>query len=249
MAYLLYVVTGFLVGITSGLFGIGGGLITTPILKLCFGLPALIALATPLPVIVPTAVSGSIGYMNKGVIRRDIAIPAIIGGLPATIFGSYLTKFLSGKFLMILTGLMIIGVGIKMLFNKTTKNQFCERGRKYFFYIMLVGLIAGFVSGLLAIGGGIILIPAFIMICGLTMQEAAATSLVCIAFFAIPGSITHALLGHIDWKIFLAISVGVIPATFLGTKIALKLKSRQLQLMFSIFLIIFGVYFSITQFY
>ena len=241
--FIIYAGIGIVIGFLSGIFGIGGSLITTPILKTFFSLPDLIALATPLPVVIPTAVAGAVGYMKKGVINKNIAIASIIGGLPATIIGSFATKFIASKWLMVLTGIFLIFVAIKMLYGKRLKETTLTKNVPVSVFAGIIGFVAGIFSGLLAVGGGIILIPAYVLLLGLTMQEAASTSLVCIAFFAIPGTIVHSYLGHIDWHIVLNLSVGVIPASYIGSKIALIAKSQQLQFLFSMFLMIFGIYF------
>ena len=243
----LYITIGTVIGFFSGIFGIGGSLITTPILKTIFSLPDLIALATPLPVVIPTAIAGTFGYMKKGVINKKVGFYSIIGGLPATIIGSYLTKFIAGKWLMILTGFFLLFVAVRMLYGKRLQNSELSKRISIPTFSMITGFVAGIFSGLLAVGGGIILIPAYVLFLGLSMQEAASTSLLCIAFFGIPGTVVHSYLGHIDWNIAISLSIGVIPASYLGSKVGLAAKSKQLQLIFCIMLITFGVYFILKQ--
>ncbi len=115
---LSYILVGIAVGFLSGIFGIGGSLICTPILKLFLGIPELIALASPLPVTIPTAVSGAYSYWQKGFVNKEIAVSTIIFGLPTTIFGAWCTKFINPKFLMILTGIMIVAIGFRFLNNR-----------------------------------------------------------------------------------------------------------------------------------
>lgn len=242
-----YIAIGMVVGFLSGMFGIGGSAVNTIILKVFFGLPDLIALATPLPVVIPTAISGVYGYWKKNVIRKDVAFYAILGGLPATIAGAYATKFINSIWLMVLTGVFAIYLGIRLLKDKKYEKTETERKIPIQIIAVLTGIIAGGVSGLLALGGGVILIPAFILLLGLTMQEAAATSLLCIAFFALPGTIVHSALGHINWNVTFLLTLGVIPTGYLGAKAGMAIKSKQLQMMFSIFLISFGIYFILKQ--
>ena len=211
-----YIAVGLVVGFLSGMFGVGGSLITTPILKLVFGLSDIIALATPLPVVIPTAIAGVIGYRGKGLIHKKIAAASIIGGLPATILGAYITKFTSGKLLMVLTGIFLIIVAFKMLYGKKLKQSEKVNAKNILVYALGAGVFAGLLSGFLAIGGAIVLIPVYVLLFGMTMQETAATSLVCICFFAVPGSLVHWFLGHINPWIMLNLSLGVIPSSYLG---------------------------------
>ena len=242
------ILAGILIGIASGMFGIGGSLIGTPILKIFFSLPDLIALATPLPTVIPTAISGAVGYAKKDLINTTIAKGVVLGGLPFTVVGALLTTVISGRWLMILTGLFIIFIWLRLIKNnKNTPPAFVKK-IPTFVLAVLIGSISGFLSGLLAVGGGIVIMPAFLLFFGLSMQEAAATSLFCIAFLAIPGTIVHWLLGNIDWHLVINLCAGMIPASFVGAKIAISLKSRQLELLFSVFMLIFGLYFIFKQF-
>ena len=78
--------------------------------------------------------------------------------------------------------------------------------------LALIGVAAGALSGLLGIGGGILMVPAFSAWVGLPLKDTIATSLACVGIFAIPGTITHAIQGDIDWTFAIALAVGVIPA-------------------------------------
>lgn len=245
--HLAYTFLGLIIGLTSGMFGVGGSLITTPLLKIIFNIPDIIAIASPLPVTIPTAIAGGISYQKSGLTNYKIAAGSIIGGMPASILGAYCTKFINGNLLLLLTGLLIIITGFRLLKKESSLIINLPKSSYIFLISVIIGVLAGFTSGLLAVGGGIILIPVYILVLGLTIQEAAATSLFCISFFAIPGTIVHWHLHHINWLIVLYLSIGTIPASYLGAKIALKIKSEQLKFMFSIFFIIFGIYFTLKQ--
>jgi len=239
-----YIIIGMIVGYLSGMLGIGGSAITTPILKLVFNVPDLIAIATPLPVIIPTAVSGMFGY--KRIFSPRIALLSIISGLPATVLGAFVTEHINSTYLLVLTGFFIVLTGIKLLSKKKQIPLKADK-RLTDLYTILIGFFSGFISGLLAIGGGIMLIPGYIFILGLEVQQAISISLLCIGFFAIPGTLVHWYLGHIDWNIAFNLSLGVIPASYFGAKTALKFKAEIIKIIFSLFLIIFGIFFMLNQ--
>ena len=77
--------------------------------------------------------------------------------------------------------------------------------------LAVIGIAAGALSGLLGIGGGILMVPAFSAWVGMPLKETIATSLACVGIFAIPGTLTHWYLGHIDWTFAIALAVGVDP--------------------------------------
>jgi uncharacterized membrane protein YfcA len=91
-------------------------------------------------------------------------------------------------------------------------------------------------SGLLGIGGGILMVPAFTGWVRLNIKTALATSLVCVGVLAIPGTITHALLGHIDWSFALPLSVGVVPGAQLGAHLTINASDRTVRILVGVVL-------------
>ncbi|MEI6630723.1 MAG: sulfite exporter TauE/SafE family protein, partial [Actinomycetota bacterium] len=86
------------------------------------------------------------------------------------------------------------------------------------------------------VGGGIVMVPLFKKWLALPMKNAIATSLICVGFFAVPGTITHTLQGGVDWRYALLLTIGVIPGAPLGAKLALSLSDQKLRRIFGIFL-------------
>ena len=111
----------------------------------------------------------------------------------------------------------------------------------------VIALGAGFASGLLGVGGGIIIVPALTLLIGMPLKRALGTSLVLIAALVVPGTLVHAALGHIDWTIFLVLVVGVIPGAWLGSRIALGARERTLRLAVGAFLLAIAVVYGIEQ--
>jgi uncharacterized membrane protein YfcA len=111
----------------------------------------------------------------------------------------------------------------------------------------LVGLAAGFVSGLLGVGGGIIMVPAFTALIGMPLKRALGTSLVVIAALVVPGTLVHWALGHIDWAIFLALSIGVVPGARIGAKIALGAREHALRMAVGSFLLCIAVAYAVSE--
>lgn len=242
-----YIIAGALIGLMSGLFGIGGSSIGTPILKMFFPLPALIALASPLPVTIPTAVAGTYNYWRKGLVRKDVVLWTTIGGLPGVVLGALGTRIVSGQWLMILTGLFLSFSGVQLIRKGKESCTGHFSPKRFNTIALLIGFVVGIFSGLLANGGGFLLVPAFILLLGLTFYEATSSSLVCVAFYAIPGTLVHWWLGHIDWQLVLGLSIGVFPASFLGSKLGLAVDEQRIKIGFGYFMTAFGLDFILTQ--
>jgi uncharacterized membrane protein YfcA len=99
-----------------------------------------------------------------------------------------------------------------------------------------IGVGAGLLSGLLGVGGGIVMVPAFTEVAGISLKSAIATSLACVGLLALPGTITHAFLGDIDWRFAFWLAIGVVPGARLGAALAIRAGSTRLRLAVAVFL-------------
>ncbi|MBW3626952.1 MAG: sulfite exporter TauE/SafE family protein, partial [Actinobacteria bacterium] len=99
-----------------------------------------------------------------------------------------------------------------------------------------VGVVAGGLSGLLGIGGGLVLVPGLNQVGKLPLRTSVATSLICVGAFAVPGTLAHGLLGNIDWRVALLLAVTVIPGARVGAGVSLRLRDRRLAQLVAAFL-------------
>ncbi len=242
------ILSGVVIGILSGLFGLGGSSIATPILRTIADVKPLFALATPLLTVIPSSISASSVYYKKRLINFRIAKLSIISGLPFVVLGAYITKFFSGKFLMLATAIFVFIVGFTFIFRRKifVVESYRETESVKFSVIMLLSLI-GFLSGFLANGGGIMLVPLYVWAFKMDIKTAFGTSLFVVSFFAVPGSLTHFLLGHVDLKLFLILSLTAIPFANLSARLAVRLKNVFLERAYGVFLTLFAIYFFIRE--
>ncbi len=233
-------------GFCSGLFGLGGSSIGTPILRL-FGLPALIALASPLPLTLPSAIGGAIAYQKDRLIHWRIAVLTSLWGCPGVLAGAWLTAFIPATTLMLLTALFILGVGaygLSEFRSRAVPEPKAQLNRRIIpYYSPPIGLI----NGLLANGGGLLLVPFYQLGIGLELRSALATSLATVALMALPSTIVHTALGHIDWVLTGWLAIGVFPFTYLGSQLALHLPALILTRLYSLFLIALALYFGYVE--
>ena len=113
--------------------------------------------------------------------------------------------------------------------------------------VAAVGAAAGILSGLLGVGGGIVMVPGFNQFVGLRLKETIATSLVCVGILAIPGTITHAFLGDIDWRFAVLLAVGVVPGARLGAVAAIRAERDRLRLVVASFLGIIAIVYGVGE--
>jgi uncharacterized membrane protein YfcA len=160
-----------------------------------------------------------------------VALTAVLG-VPASVAGSRLSGAVpgNGHALMILTALLVAYTGYRTAFptvrtlERAGKPLNDERWR-----LAVIGIAAGALSGLLGIGGGILMVPAFSAWVGMPLRETIATSLACVGIFAIPGTLTHWYLGHIDWTFAIALAVGVIPGARIGAHFTINAGDKLLR--------------------
>jgi len=239
---------GAVVGLSSGLFGIGGALLSTPLLRIFLALPPLLALGTPIPVAIPSAVAGAVAYSRKKLVHWHVARMTLLVGIPANVFGAYATEWVSGQLLMILTAVFLFGTGAMFFIRGwILRGRGEQEPNVTTINVLVTGMIAGFLSGFLAIGGGIVMVPAFVRLLRLPLKQALATSLLCVAGFAIPSTITHFLLQHIDPVIAGLLAAIVIPFGYWGARIAIRLRNQVLERIYGTTILLFALYFLYTQ--
>jgi uncharacterized membrane protein YfcA len=222
------VAVGFGAGILSGLFGVGGGIVTTPAVNTLLGGTAIQAIATPLPVILPTSLVGAYTYAKAGEVSVRAARWAAVPGVGGAIAGALLTEVANAHLLLLVTAALIAITAVQVIAGREPRTPWV-RGRTPGWRYAAIGLVAGVVSGLLGVGGGIVMVPAFTVWVGMPLRRALGTSLLVIAVLVIPGTVVHALLGNVDWAIFLALTLGVVPGARIGARIALGVRERTLR--------------------
>jgi len=250
-AALLALAIGLVSGLLSGMFGIGGGIITTPALALLLHAPALVAVGTPLPVILPTAITGAWSYWRRGMsdVRTGVALGLV--GAPASILGAELTRRVGGRVVLIGTAVLIGYAAIDMLVGALRPAVPREDGTSGSHVTMPrivgIGLLAGAYSGFFGLGGGFVLVPAINRLLGFDLKRSIGTSLVAVALLAIPGTIVHYLLGHIDLRLAVGLALGVVPGALLGAHITEGAREANVRIGFAVMLLAVGIILAASQ--
>jgi uncharacterized membrane protein YfcA len=243
----VFLLAGALIGTLTGLFGVGGSSIATPILAL-LGVPPIVAVGTPLPSTIPSAGVAVIPYVQEGEVRPRAAAFTILGGMPAAIVGAYASRWVGGESLLILSGVALVLVGQRVMrpIDTATRGR-GEARRRNRGALVAVSAGIGFFTGLLANGGGFLLVPAYILLFGLRMRQAAGTSLLVVLVLAIPTLLVHWSLGHIDWAVAGAFALGAVPMAFAAGGFAHVVEGPQMRKAFGWFLTVSGVAFVVYR--
>jgi uncharacterized membrane protein YfcA len=246
----LLVAAGLLIGLLYGLFGVGSAF-ATPLLAL-LGVPAPVAVAAPLPGLVPGSVAGAWAHVRARRVDWDLVRWTVAGGLPGTIAGGLLSRVVGGQGLLLLSGVMLFAVGWRVLRVPSASGDpeavaaVTTRRRRPAVVVAMAFAVGAF-AGLLSNGGGFLLVPLFLCWFGLTMPEASGTAMVCVAALSLPAVLTHAALGDIDWSVAVLFGAGVAPGAAAGSRLALRVPADRLRKAFGLLIVGFAVWFVAHQ--
>lgn len=231
----LVLVAGFFTGMLSGVFGVGGAVISTPAILL-LGATPLQAVGSTLPSIIPSSISGTLRYSRDRLVRRRVVLITGCSGASFAAIGAIVSDRFPGRghVQMVLTAALMAFTAYRTgTGGRTPATVDGDGARCYDLRALLligIGLLAGLLSGFLGVGGGILMVPAFTGLVGLDLKESIGTSLACVGLIAIPGTVTHQLLDNVNWFYALPLMVSAIPGARVGAHLAINAPDRHLRI-------------------
>ena len=259
---------GLVVGFLSGMFGVGGGFLMTPMLIL-MGIPPAVAVASEANHILAASVSGFLAHMRRANVDFLMGFILLIGGVFGSLIGVFLLKYLlsigqeklfislSYIFILVFVGLWMLTESVSSIKKKYKgkKNKLHEhiwlhglpfkiKFRKSHLYISIlppifIGLLVGILSSLMGVGGGFILVPAMIYILGMPTQVVVGTSLLQIVFVTTVSTIMHAYINQtVDVVLSSLLLIGAVVGAQIGTKAMGLLRGEQIRFLLAIIIII-----------
>ncbi|HEY4332973.1 MAG TPA: sulfite exporter TauE/SafE family protein [Ilumatobacteraceae bacterium] len=234
---------GLAIGFLGGMFGKGGSAIATPLLH-AIGVPAIVAVASPLPATIPSTLAASSVYWKQRLIDWRVTKWSVGFGVPATIIGSLATRWIGGGALVRVTDIVLICLGARFLFAKKPAEDAKPKPPRTSAPVLAgVATLVGLISGLLANSGGFLLAPLYVAVLRLPIKAAFASSLAVAAVLAVPSTIVHAALGHIDWVLVGVFASTSIPLSFLGARIAVRTDPARLERLYGAAIGVLGLVF------
>jgi len=231
-----------LIGLSLGLLGGGGSILTVPVIHYVMGVETHAAIAASLAVVGTTSLAALIPHARAR--RVQWRTGAIFG--VASMVGAYgagrIAKYIPSEILMAAFGTMMFVTAVAMLRKKAPKSGSEPAPRAGLPLILVEGLVVGAVTGLVGAGGGFLVVPALVLLGGLPIAEAIGTSLLVIAmksFAAFAGSAGDVTL---DFRIIGAVAVMAVLGSVLGGWIAGKLPATRLQKLFGWFIVVMAVF-------
>ncbi len=251
-----------IIGISLGLIGGGGSILTVPVLVYLFRIDAVLATAYSLFIVGTTSLVGSFSYLRKGLVNFKTAI---IFGIPS-VAAIYLTRayimpqipqeiFSIGDFvlsknimLMLLFAVLMIFASFNMIKKEKVEETKLPQAQQFNYpLILLEGIVVGTLTGLVGAGGGFLIIPALVLLSKLPMKEAVGTSLVIIAGKSLIGFLGEGESTPIDWFFLLKITGFAIIGIFIGMALSRKIDGEKLKPAFGWFVLVMGVFIIIKE--
>jgi len=259
---------GLIVGFLSGMFGVGGGFLMTPMLIL-MGIPPAVAVASEANHILAASVSGFLAHMRKSNIDFLMGFILLIGGVLGSLTGVFLLRYLltigqekvfislSYIFILVFVGIWMLIESLNYIKNKSKgkRNKLHEhiwlhglpfkiKFRKSHLYISIlppifIGTLVGVLSSIMGVGGGFILVPAMIYILGMPTQVVIGTSLLQIVFVTTVSTIMHSYINHtVDVILSSLLLIGAVVGAQIGTRVMVRLRGEQIRFLLAVIIII-----------
>ncbi|WP_338022880.1 sulfite exporter TauE/SafE family protein [Aliidiomarina taiwanensis] len=235
-----------LIGLSLGIFGSGGSILTVPVLLYLVHMPADVAIASSLLIVAAISFSGSLLQIRKGMISWPHVLLFGIPGMLGTYGGAWLGGVTDPRWQLLVFVVLMLVASVFMWRNTTSSIAPEEQNIKVL-RVIADGLVVGAITGFVGVGGGFLIVPALVLLGGLTLPIAIGTSLFIIAIKSVVGFVKYyevlsATDYVFDWNIIGLIIAGGVLGSFLGVWIGHRLPKQKLQKGFAVFLVIMGVF-------
>ena len=218
--------SGGVVGLVLGLIGGGGSILSVPLLLYAVGMPsAHVAIGTAAFAVAVNAAAGLAMHARKAPIRWPCAIVFSLAGVGGAFAGAAFGKAVDGQKLVALFGVLMVVVGLMMLRPKDKGGRQSawltrENAAHMLPRLVVLGAGVGLLSGFFGIGGGFLIVPGLMAATGMTLANAAASSLVSVVLFGAATSLSYAAAGLVDWPVFAALVAGGAGGALAGIPLA-----------------------------
>lgn len=252
------------IGISLGLIGGGGSILTVPVLVYLFNVDPVLATAYSLFIVGLSSMVGAFPKYKAGMIDLKTAlvfgVPSIIAvfltrkvlvpAIPATLFeiaGVSVSKALA---MMILFAVLMVAASVSMIRDKKKEEQATDEPRVFNYpMILLEGAVVGVLTGLVGAGGGFLIIPALVMLSKLPMKQAVGTSLLIIAAKSLIGFTGDVMenAAQMDWTLLSVVTALAVVGIFVGNQLSKKVDGAALKKGFGWFVLVMGIYIIIKE--
>ncbi len=231
------VVSGFL----SGLFGVGGGILIVPALVFALGFEQRLAHGTSLAAVMPIATSGLVAFTIEDKVDWRVAAVLVVGAVLGVIVGTHLLHVLPRRWLAIGFSVLLLATAVRLLVDHSEATGRAPLSIVGVLALIAIGLLSGALAGLLGVGGGIVLVPAMVVLLGIPGAVAKGTSLAVIIPTAVMGTVRNRKRHNADLRAAAAVGLAGVASGFPAGLIAARLDETASNVLFAVLLAIVAV--------
>lgn len=249
-----------IIGLVMGLIGGGGSILSVPVFAYLFNIDAITATALSLFVVGVTSSVGSVSFIRQGQVNFTTAyrfgIPSVLGilfsrrlvlpHLPEYIINRWGITLTKDMFILILFAVLMLFSSIKMIQKKERVRKPRESETNYTLLVSQ-GLLVGIVTGFIGAGGGFLIVPALVMLLGVSMKEAVATSLFIISINSLIGFASSLDKITVDWTFLLSFTSLSIVGILIGVALSKRIEGRKLKPIFGWFVLVMGIWIIVKE--
>ena len=254
-------IASLMIGLSLGMIGGGGSILTVPVLVYLFGISPMLATSYSLVIVGVVSLMGFINHYRRklvdihagmlfgvtSVVTVLLTRHFLIPHLPEILFYIKSRPVPTGMFMMILFALLMIAAAIAMLTGNKKAHQQTELKHTSFKKLLFYGGLVGFITGLLGAGGGFLLIPALMLFAKLSLKRAAGTSLMIITFNSATGILADPSIQSFNWFFLAGIVVMALAGLAIGLMMSKRIGAQQLKTAFGIVVLVLGLSVLITE--
>jgi uncharacterized membrane protein YfcA len=239
---LLNLLLGFAIGGSLGLLGGGGSILTVPALVYLVGQTPQVAVTTSLAIVGANSAIGAYFHRSQGTLNWRVALIFGGTGMVTSYLAAGVSKQFSSSVLMVAFALLMLLVGIALIWQKVSPLKTQEINDLKLWKILVGGASVGLLTGVLGVGGGFLIVPVLVMMVGMPMHHAVATSLVVIAMNSLAGFLGHLSGVVIDLSLVMVFITAGVLGTFVGAQLGKRLDAALLRKAFALFVIWLAVF-------
>ncbi|WP_405521838.1 sulfite exporter TauE/SafE family protein [Streptomyces canus] len=237
----LIIAASLLIGVSLGILGGGGSILTVPILIYLAGMETKEAIATSLFVVGVTSAAGVVSHARAGRVRWRTGLLFGLAGMTGAYAGGRLAEFIPGTVLLLAFALMMIATAIAMIRGRRNAPKKVHHELPVL-HVLLDGIVVGLVTGLVGAGGGFLVVPALALLGGLPMTVAVGTSLLVISMKSFAGLAGYLASMHIDWGFAALVTATAVVGSVIGGFLAGRIPQDALRKSFGWFVAVMGVF-------
>ncbi len=228
-------------GFLSGMFGVGGGILIVPALVAVLRMPQRLAHGTSLAAVLPIAVSSLAGYWSDDKIDWPVAAWLAVGAVAGAILGTKLLNILPHRALGLAFASLMLATALRLGLDNSTAAGRSDLTSGWAIGLVLFGVVTGILSGLLGVGGGVIMVPFMVVLLGVPAAVARGTSLAVVVPTAVMGTWRNRKRRNADLPVAAVVGIAGVASAFVGSQISIGLSDTTSNTLFAGLLAVIGL--------